>query len=266
MARYRQFLARLSGLFRRGRLTLRVCPIALMGLVVTAVFAQTPLTFEVASVKVHPFPYQVVKSEVSGPRATWEAYGLEGLIMEAYRVDSYQISRGPAWLASDRFDINAKAPGDRTLTADRKREMLRALLEDRFQLKVHRETREQPVYSLVVAKGGPKLKASSEDARPGMTLESKGQAVEILFSKWDMARLAGQISGNEGRKVVDKTGLSGEYDITLSYADDRRAAGGQQDGPSLFTALQEQLGLKLESQKGPVEVLVIDHAEKPSEN
>jgi uncharacterized protein (TIGR03435 family) len=186
--------------------------------------------------------------------------------MEAYRVASYQISGGPAWLATDRFDINAKASGDRTLTADQKREMLRALLEDRFHLKVHRKVKEQSVYSLVVAKGGPKLKTSSADEQSGMTLGSKGQTLEMRFSKWNMARLAGQISGNEGRKVVDKTGLSGEYDFTLSYLDDRRAVGGQEDGPSLFTALQEQLGLKLESQKGPVEVLVIDHADKPSEN
>jgi uncharacterized protein (TIGR03435 family) len=112
------------------------------------VFGQT-LTFEVASVKLRQLPYQFVKSEISGSRATWEAYGLEGLIMEAYRVASYQISGVPAWLATDRFDINAKASGDRTLTADEKRKMLRALLEDRFHLKVHREVKERPVYSLV---------------------------------------------------------------------------------------------------------------------
>ena len=144
--------------------------------------------------------------------------------------------------------------------------MLRALLEDRFHLKVHRETKEQPVYSLVVAKGGPRLKNSPTDDQPRMTLASKGQGLEMQFWNWDMTRLAGQISGNEGRKVLDKTGLSGEYDFTLSYVDDRRAVGAQQDGPSLFTALQEQLGLKLESQKGPVEVLVIDHADQPAEN
>jgi uncharacterized protein (TIGR03435 family) len=144
--------------------------------------------------------------------------------------------------------------------------MLRSLLEDRFRLKVHREIREQPVYSLGVAKEGPKLKTSSADEQPGMALGSKGQTIEMRFSKWTMARLARQISVNEGRKVLDKTELSGEYDFTLSYVDDRRAVGGQQDGPSLFTALQEQLGLKLESQKGPVEVLVIEHADKPSEN
>ncbi len=245
---------------------MRVRLTVLTGLAVTAAFEQPPLTFEVASVKLHPLPYQFVRSETSGSRATWEAYGLEGLIMEAYRVESYQISGGPAWLPTDRFDINAKASGDGMLTGDQKREMLRALLEDRFHLKVHRETREQPIYSLVIAKGGPKLKASSADEQPSVTLESKGQRVEMLFSKWDLTRLAGQISANEGRKVVDKTGLSGEYDFTLSYVDDRRAVGGQQDGPSLFTALQEELGLKLVSQKGPVEVLVIDHADKPSEN
>ena len=239
--------------------------IAFLSAAATAAWGQSP-AFEVASIRNHPQPYQFVRSDISGARASWVAYGLEGLLMEAYNVASYQISGGPAWLRMDRFDIDAKAPGDNTLTRDQKREMLRALLEDRFHLVVHRETKEMPIYALVVAKGGPKLKESPADGQTRMSMGSKGQTIEMKFSKWNMERLASQIEGNEGRKVVDKTGLAGEYDFTLSYVDDRRANGGDQDGPSLFTAVQEQLGLRLEAQKGPVEMLVVDHADKPSQN
>jgi uncharacterized protein (TIGR03435 family) len=144
--------------------------------------------------------------------------------------------------------------------------MLEALLADRFHLKVHRETKEMPIYALVVAKNAPKLKESPAEAEFSMSFGGRGQTIELKVSKGTMSRLATQLSNDGGRKVVDMTKLTGNYDYTLSYVDDRRAVAPEQDGPSLFTAIQEQLGLRLESQKGPVDVLVVDHADKPSEN
>ena len=238
--------------------------ILLAGLFATAVLAQSP-AFEVASVRLNQTQFDPPRSQVSGPRAAWTAYPFEGLLMGAYDVRSYQISGGPAWM-EDRFDIEAKAPGDGELSRTQARDVLRAVLEDRFHLKVHRENKQMAIFALVVAKGGPKLKASAADAQPGMTLGGRGQMVEMKFTGWSMARLAQQIEGNENRKVVDQTGLAGNYDFTLNYLQDRRADAPKQDGPSLFVAVQEQLGLKVESQKGQVEMLVVEHADRPSAN
>jgi uncharacterized protein (TIGR03435 family) len=141
--------------------------------------------------------------------------------------------------------------------------MIQNLLADRFSLKFHRENREQPVYALVLAKGGARLKANSDggvgatntSVRPGKS-RMDGTAVS-------MELLAGYIGNRLGQIVVDKTGLSGGYDFTLEWSPDQAA---DSSAPSLVTALREQLGLRLEWQKSPVEVLVIDTLEKPSEN
>jgi uncharacterized protein (TIGR03435 family) len=156
--------------------------------------------------------------------------------------------------------------------------MFREILVERFGLKVHHETRTLPVYALVVAKGGPKMTASKPQpndpdgmpGNPGVLNTSlgreTGRGALIEF-------LAEDLSDALGRKVVDKTGLTGRYDFTLTWAPDDDAAAmgssassGAPQGPSLFTAVQEQLGLKLEPVKAPVDVVVIDHLEKPSEN
>jgi uncharacterized protein (TIGR03435 family) len=219
----------------------------------------------VASVKLNQTQVDPPRGKISGSRAIWTAYPLIGLVMDAYDVKTYQISGGPAW-TMDKFDIEAMVAGNGELTKTQARDVLRAVLEDRFHLKAHRENKEMAIYALVVAKGGPKLKESAADAQPGMTVGGRGQMVEMNFTRWSMARLAEQIAGNEDRKVVDKTGLAGSYDFTLSYLQDRGADAPKQDGPSLFAAVQEQLGLRVESQKGPVEILVIDHVERPSPN
>jgi uncharacterized protein (TIGR03435 family) len=155
------------------------------------------------------------------------------------------------------YDIKAKAEGN---AGDDLWPMVQTLLADRFQLKFHRETRELPIYALVVAKNGAKLHAVSA-AGLGVGM-GKGR---FNGRGADMPTLASVLSNELGRLVFDRTGLSGFYDFTLTFEpDDTRAA--DTAGPSLFTALQEQLGLRLEPQKGPVETLVIDHAEKPSAN
>jgi uncharacterized protein (TIGR03435 family) len=140
--------------------------------------------------------------------------------------------------------------------------MLQSLLADRFKLRLHYETREQPIYELVVAKGGLKLKPLPPDQRPGGGRFVRG---EIALNGRSVATLAHFLTQFAGRSVVDKTSLAGNYDIDLKWTPDDQQ-GTPDAGPTLFTALQEQLGLKLISAKGPVQVLVVDHAERPSEN
>jgi uncharacterized protein (TIGR03435 family) len=176
-----------------------------------------------------------------------------------------------------RWDIRAKAEGEEgRMPSAQFEEMLRALMEDRFQLKVNHETREMPVYTLLAAKNGPKLTLSTGGSR-GVQMRPG----TLTFTKSTTATLAAQLSLLTGRVVIDKTGLTGDYDFELRWA--QEAGQGSPDafglptvasdtppvdtnGPSIFTALQEQLGLRLESQKGPVEILVIDHVERASEN
>jgi uncharacterized protein (TIGR03435 family) len=226
------------------------------------------------------------------------------LLRLAYGVQDNQISDAPTWVNSESYNIEARLEnsvadeirkmGEEQRKVERQH-MLQALLADRFRLTVHRETKDLPVYALVVAKNGPKLrKAKSGDtyaegfkgidglpAGPHqMILRGRG---EFKAQAQPVSALARALSLALGRPVVDKTGLTGSYDITLEWTPDeihsatmKDSAGGQQptdstpaseaSGPSIFTAIQEQLGLKLESQKGSTEVLVIDHVEKPSEN
>jgi uncharacterized protein (TIGR03435 family) len=223
---------------------------------------------------------------------------LQMLIQNAYEIQDFQIEGGPKWVSSDRYDIEAKmdsseiekfqtlGPDQRVLESNR---MLQALLANRFRLVVHRETKELPGYALVIAKNGPKL----HDAKPGDTYPNgikgpDGQPGEGLMI---MGGLGGPLTGQGitisnlvrvlsqqlGRTIVDETGLAGKYDFTVQWTPDERAGpmsaatqggGSSADSsePSIFTAIQEQLGLKLESRKVPVEILVIDHVEAPSEN
>jgi uncharacterized protein (TIGR03435 family) len=242
---------------------MRRLAIALAALVLLR--AQSPLAFEVASVKPAP-GFVNARVNLSGPRVTISGYALEGLIMDAYKVEPWQLSGGPVWRDTDPFDILAKAPGENAPEPEQIRQMLQTLLEDRFKLKVHRETKEGPIYALVVAaRNGPKLKKSIA-ADSLFSAGGPRRTMEMIFQKHTMEYLALQLANNGrlGRRVVDKTDLTGAWDFTLTFA-----AGDplpDSNVPDLFTALQEQLGLKLESQKGLVEMLVIDHAEKPSPN
>lgn len=141
---------------------------------------------------------------------------------------------------------------------------VRAMLADRFSLRVHRETIEGSVYALVLAKSGPKLTAHTET--PGVTgigSSSRSGKASIEGSKASMAGLADHLAGKVGRPVIDKTGLTGEYDFRLEWASEQAA---DSTLPSLFTAIQEELGLKLESTKGPIEMIIVDKASKASEN
>jgi uncharacterized protein (TIGR03435 family) len=190
------------------------------------------------------------------------------------------VEGGPAWLKSDRYEIVAKADGDASPDM-MNGPMLQALLEDRFQLKVHRETREIPVYDLTVAKGGPKLRAFKEGSctHCGANGTMKGSNFLLHGQGVTSDELAKSLAIGLDRPVIDQTGLAGKFDFELEFARDQAmgpafrdpnqvipAAADLSTGPSIFTAIQEQLGLKLEPAKGPGEFLVIDSVERPSGN
>ena len=235
--------------------------------------ATEPLSFEVASVKPSApgGTSGVVRVQPGNQTYIARNMPLRVIMTVAYTVTDRQISGGPEWVASDRFDIDAKA--DRPRTTDEMHAMLRRLLEDRFQLKVRHEKRELPVWALVVNKGGAKLTehdANDIDHPPfGPGPNGRGLAgrnVSMPYFAFVLSRLL-------DRNVIDRTGLTKNYDMTLDFARDlpARPDGGQepaaaQDGPTIFQAVREQLGLRLEAAKGPVEFLVIERAEKPSAN
>jgi uncharacterized protein (TIGR03435 family) len=177
-----------------------------------------------------------------------------------------QITGGPAWAGSDHYDLDAEADSDHILTTSESRLMVQSLLADRFQLKVRRVTQEAPVYALVIGKNGPKLKAADADAKGGWSIHGTGTGLHMETTKGTMEQLARQLSFTAGRPVVDRTNLAGYYVYTLDWFPADRIAPPELDVLSMFDALREQLGLKLESGKGPVEKLLIEHAEKPSRN
>jgi len=197
---------------------------------------------------------------------------LDYIIEFAYDVPSDRVTGIPGALKDQRFDIDAKVvPSDGSkppeTTASQDQAKLILLLADRFHLKVHIEPKTMPVYDLVVAKGGPKVKLSQDELKDSNWNINGEDTSFVLTSKGaSMADLAAALSDEVHRQVNDKTGLAGHADITLKWSDDVAA---QQGGPnviSIFTAIQDQLGLKLESAKGPVDTLVIDHVEMPSAN
>ena len=226
--------------------------------------AQPLQEFDVASVKQNQSGGDgTTINTLPGGRFSAINVSLKMLIQYANGIKDFQIAGGPRWLDSATYDIEAKTGRTGEISDEDLGRLLQALLADRFSLKFHRESRETSVYSLVVGRNGSKLIAHTGTGGPsGRTLFGSGKAT-MSATKATTARLAEVLSKVLGRSVVDNTGLSGDYDFTLEWVPDEKA---ESNGPSIFTALQEQLGLNLESTKGPVETLVIDSAEKASEN
>jgi len=230
-------------------------------------------TFEVASIHKRTdgtgdiYTLKPFRFDFSGPRITIENFRLSDLITYAYDIKDYELFGEPRWADIDRYNISAKAPDGTSLNRETARRMMRALLADRFHLRAHTEKKEMPVYVLVVAKGGPKFRKSPPGAQKLFTLQSKGKGTMITVSSGDMAQLAGEFSkgNNVDRPVIDKTGLTGTYDYKLEWGDDT-AADADSGTVSVYTAFLEQLGLRLQPTRAPVQVLIVDHAEKPSEN
>lgn len=229
-----------------------------------AAFLQPGLaqTFEVASIRASQFQSADGEGsgsesvEASGDRLTMREVTLRSCIAWAYNVQDFQIVGN---LGTDRFDIAARAGGPSAVPM--MREMLGTLLADRFKLTFHRDTKQLASLTLVVAKGGPKLRTSQKDA-PGILRPSRSAMVAQHAT---MAEFVKTLSGPLRTPVVDKTGLTGRYDFTVdlnSYFTSTKA-GEQPDITGIvMAALREQLGLNLESRKEPVEILVIDHAER----
>jgi uncharacterized protein (TIGR03435 family) len=226
--------------------------------------ADTP-AFDVASVKPNPSGANSTHISHTGGTLTVTNATLKYCILRAYGVADAQVS-GPAWLDTERYDIVAKAAAD--AVSDRHPLRLRALLAERFKLAVHRETRESSVYALVVAKNGPKIiKEEPIGDGDGDLESSRGHVTAKAVSMNHLATFLAGPRAALGRVVVNQTGLGGVYSFTLDWTPEESDSKAPDSHPPLPAALQEQLGLKVEARKAPVEILVIDHVEKiPTEN
>jgi uncharacterized protein (TIGR03435 family) len=280
--------------------------LAIAALVVAPLAAQQPPLYEVASVKPNANAAARQGLQVSPGRYTFTAYTLKSLIDVAFQrtpFDQREKMGGPDWIDKDRFDLVVQAPAGAVLTGPDGFPagvfaMVRAVLADRFGLVTHNETRERPVYALTVARAdrrpGDGLKRVQTDCAEGMRrmvapgpdgpppgpppCSFGGGPGRIQGNVVSLAMLSAILGRTVGRPVVDRTGIDGYFNLTLEFAPEAGIAGPlppevprpdaapRADAPSLFTALQEQLGLKLESTRAPVDVLVIDKATRPTEN
>jgi len=287
--------------------------VAALGAISPGRAAQVPPNpeFEVASIKPNNSGGRGSTMGVQPGRYTATNVTLRALILNAYHLESVQLSGGPAWIGADHFDIVAKIPAD--VPPSSLPEMLRALLADRFKLVTHTQSRQLPIYALVPARSdkklGPQLHPSTSEceaaagestlkAKEGKekSKEARGSAPaaprssgqrppcttrmapgRLSGSAMTMPALAGSLSGAVERTVLDRTGIMGAFDVELTWTPDQmpqRSAGADPskakpvkvdpNGPSIFTALREQLGLKLGSSKGAVDVLVVDRVERPT--
>jgi uncharacterized protein (TIGR03435 family) len=264
------------------------------GLVVHAL-AQTGPSFEVASIKPNKSGTTVANASLQPNGVNLLNLPLRGIIQLAYGINQpSKLVGAPDWLAGERYDIVARASG--TVTGDEVRLMLQNLLTDRFKLIASRETRSQDVYVLALARKegtlGDHLRASTSSCAPPVAASGGGTAGQpqttasptppcgprpggsgrLILEGSPMSLFTSLLALVVGRTIIDETGLTGRYDIDLSFAPERQLLGGPADGaidpnaPSLFTAVQEQLGLKLESVRRSDEVLVIERVERPTEN
>lgn len=231
--------------------------------------------FDVASVRPHaPDDIRFLVRQPTGGHFTAEGVVGKLLVMLAYGVQDSQITGGPTWFATEKWDIEAKCDDNRH-TVDETLRMLQNLLEERFSLKIHRATGQRPVYALIVAKGGPKFKPSENHAG---NLHISTNSISMQGgSITDMTKV---LATALGRPVIDRTGLTGLYDVFVQWDDAPIREGGvpgmavpqaheasaDSERGSIFTAVQDQLGLRLEGQRAPVEVIVVDSMGRPSAN
>jgi uncharacterized protein (TIGR03435 family) len=192
-------------------------------------------------------------------RFACENFDLASLIMLAYEIPSYRLS-APSWTRDAKFDIVANVP--KGSTKEQFRLMQQSLLQERFELRTHWETKEMPVYALVIAKGGSKL-VESAAATPMMSVASTGGIIRMKFTGSSLEQFVRQMPNVPGveRPVMDKTGLTGKYDFELKLTGNSSGAAGP-EGESVFTAIEQQLGLRLEAQRAPISILVVDQVRK----
>jgi uncharacterized protein (TIGR03435 family) len=234
-------------------------------------FAQSPDTFEAAIVRPSG-PDSVFQSTVTASQFTARRHTLAMMVAESYPdIESWRLSGGPSWVRNDMWDLVAKLPAGSPTDQERlyrvTEQMLRTFLAEDFKLKTHFEQREQPIYDLVFAKSNPKLKPSDTAERSfrftptGVEIHHETMQEFVMFLY--CPNCARQTAD---RPVFDKTGLTGYYDFTLNWSPLNIASDAVASGPSIFTALEEQLGLKLQPRKAPVDFLIIDQAERPEQN
>jgi uncharacterized protein (TIGR03435 family) len=273
-----------------------------LGFIIPASFgAQSPapnpsapperLTFEVASIKRNVSGDQGSQIRVQpGGQIVVTNNSLFNLIRNAYGTQRFEMVPGPgipSWIDSDRWDIIAKPPSDAPQREEQMQLRLRSLLEDRFKLDARREVREMPIYALTFARSdgqlGPQMKRSGDGCAAAAKARAAGEPSppvpdgfcgtragngNVSMRGVPLSNFVRNLGGMTGRFVIDKTGLTGPFDLDLKWTPDQALGAGnaQTDGTSLFAAIQEQLGLRLEAQRAPVEVLVVNSAERPSED
>jgi len=229
-----------------------------------------PQSFEVASVKIHPDPPHIIGISTAGARITVQASFIRSLVAYAYDLKDYQIAWAPGlkYDFDTMYDITAKAEGDTVPTKAQFKQMMQSLLAERFKLKVHREQREMQVYALIIGNSGPKFKESApgEEGFGNFGVKGRNQIMTLKKATMEDVVQALGVYVPGGRPIIDRTGLTGTYAVKFEATPDFRMRNPEPDDVSVFTAVQEQLGLKLETQKAMIEVVVIDHVEKPSEN
>jgi len=188
---------------------------------------------------------------------------VKAIIELAFELEGFRITGGPPWLDTQTYDILAKTGQPDRVSIPTLRLLFQSLLEDRFALKFHRETRQSTVYSMAAVKGGAKLTPSAPETRTTNNTNLNKTSNTIIATHSTMDSFAEMLGHQLGRTVIDNTGLKGNFDYKVTWVPDEVP---NSSGPSLFTAIQEQLGLKLESAKGPVEFLVVDSVQKASDN
>jgi bla regulator protein blaR1 len=241
-----------------------------------ALFAQP--TFEVASIKPNTSGERWESvSPVTGGKLTAKNVTVGWLVKTAYHVEPFQIAGLPAWANTERFDVLARA-ADAHTTPEQLRQMIRTLLADRFQMAMHKENREQPTYSLVVARNGAKLKKAAKDVCAESTMEHPcgGFRIYKRSQMWGetvtVQQFAAELTYMMGRMVVDKTGIPGLFDIRVEWTPEQfgpepgAEVKPEEANATLFTSVQEQLGLRLVSEKAPVETIVVDRVSRPAAN
>ena len=261
-------------------------PVIILILISSSAWPQTEPkpVFEAASIKMSRATGGSGHSnENSDPILLRASMTLKSYIVSAYNVKAYQVTGGPNWIDDSTYDIMAKleiaelpklaatlTPRERaTAEEDRLHTALRGLLADRFQLKLHHESKDMPAYALTVVKSGFKLKETSETAGCGTSSKGDGTSINFTATCVDMTRFASYLARVMKQSVSDETHLQGSYSFGLEYVPDDlkvTASTDQPALPSLFTVLQQKLGLRLEQKKVPVDIIVVDSAERPSEN
>lgn len=233
----------------------------------TSMAANAHPSFAVATIKPHDPESHHQGFNAVGDRFVILDQGIVGIMMFAYSLNPHQIVGLPEWAGSAHYDIEGTVdtPGEPNLR--QQQEMLQKILAERFQLKFHQEKRELPAYAIQVAKGGPKLAAAADpNAQPDQEGGGHGTEMTQVYTSASMADFVMGMQFFLDRPVVDQTGLTGRYDFKFRYTYDVEHATDPNAPPGLFTAVQEQIGLKFEPLKAPVDVYVIDHVEKPSAN